>query len=86
MRFRKEPMYLWNDEEETYLRSDTNVFFAKKKGGNEFKIDHATKTVVGAINGKKEVPKEEYDSAGQKPDIKGTSQMKICINKCKNEF
>lgn len=63
-RFKKEIIYLWNDEAQVYVKSTPNDgYFAKFPGGNEFKIDASTDTVVMAIDGKREVKAAEYDKA-----------------------
>ena len=64
-RFKTEIMYLWNDEAEVYVKSDPAAkgYFAKFKGGQEFPIAADSKTVVMAIDGKREVSKKEYDDA-----------------------
>jgi hypothetical protein len=63
-RFKREVIYLWNDDAEAYVKSTPGRgYFAKLKGGKEFEIAADTDTVVMAIHGKREVTKEEYEKA-----------------------
>jgi hypothetical protein len=64
MRFKKEIIYLWNDDAQCYVKSTPkNGYFAKYPGKPEFKIDASSNTVVMAIDGKREVKASEYDNA-----------------------
>lgn len=63
-RFKKEIIYLWNDEVECYIKSvPGHGYFIKFKGGPEKEIPADSKTVVLAIETKQEVTKEEYEKA-----------------------
>jgi hypothetical protein len=63
-RFKKETIYLWEDEAEVYIKSTpTEGYFAKYPGNKEFNIGASTEIVNRAIDAKKEVSKNEYDKA-----------------------
>ncbi len=59
-RFKKEIIYLWEDEAECYIKSTPNGggYFAKYPGKTEFKIGASTGIVVRAIHAKKSVQKQ----------------------------
>ncbi len=63
-RFKKETIYLWEDEAEVYIKSiPKDGYFAKHPGKKEFKIASSTEIVNRAIDAKKEVSKDKYDKA-----------------------
>lgn len=63
-RFKTEPIYLWEDQEQVYVRSvPGGGYFAKYKGYKEFAIYHTDHIVVRAIAARQEVTKEEYEQA-----------------------
>ena len=64
MKFKVVPVYLFNDDAEVYVRSDPGTgFFARFAGKKEFSIRANTDTVTMAIDGRKEITKEEYEKA-----------------------
>lgn len=64
LRFKRETIYLYNDELECYIKSVPGKgYFAKFKGQMEKPIPAFSKNVTMAIDAKKEVAKEEYDLA-----------------------
>lgn len=61
-RFKTEPIYLYDDQEKTYVKSVPGKgYFAKLKGGKEFSMQYDNAIVIRAIDGKCEVAKKEYD-------------------------
>ncbi len=63
-RFKTETIYLWEDQEELYVCAVAGKgYFAKFKGGKEYKISSSSHIVVRAIHAKREVSKEEYENA-----------------------
>lgn len=49
MRFKNEIIFLWEDENEVYVKSvPGDGYYAKFPGGKEFKIAHGTDSVAGS--------------------------------------
>ena len=61
LRFKTEIIYLWEDEEQVYVKSTPAGYYAKFPGGKEYPIDQTTNIVTRAIHAKWEVTKEVYD-------------------------
>lgn len=63
-RFKKETIFLWEDENEVYVKSVPGKgYFAKFPGKQEYPIAPNTDTVTRAIDAQKEVTEEEYEKA-----------------------
>ncbi len=63
-RFKKEVIYLWNDEEEVFVKSVPGAkCYAKLKGGAEFEISPENEVVIRAMAAGKEVGRDEYNKA-----------------------
>lgn len=63
-RFKTEIIYLWEAEEEVYVRSvPTEGYYAKYKGCKEYRIESNEHIVARAIHACKEVTKEEYENS-----------------------
>jgi hypothetical protein len=63
-RFKKETIYLWNDEAQVYVKSVPGVgYFAKYKKGEEFPVVASSDLVVMAIDSKQEVSRSTYEKA-----------------------
>lgn len=63
-RFRNETIYLYDDQEETYIKSvPGDECYTKLKGGNEFRITPDNGIVIRAMHAGNEVSKKEFDQA-----------------------
>lgn len=63
-KFKTQTVYLWEDENQCYIKSVPGKgYFQKFPGSDEKPIDSNTDTVTRAILAKKEVPKEQYEKA-----------------------
>ena len=63
-KFKVVQVYLFNEDAQVYVRSDPGAgFFARFPGKEEFSIRANTDTVTMAIDGRKEISKEEYEKA-----------------------
>ncbi len=64
MRFKTETIYLWEDENEMYIKSVPGKgYFAKFPGKEEGPIAANSGSVTRAIEARKEISKAEYDKA-----------------------
>lgn len=63
-RFNHEVIYLWEDENELFIKSVPGKgYFARFPGGKEYKIAATSDSVTRAEAAMKEVSKEEYENA-----------------------
>lgn len=61
-KYRTKNVYLWEDSEQAFVRSQPNGhFFAKFPGGQEYRVDGDSDIVTRAIYADREVTKEQYD-------------------------
>lgn len=66
-RFKTETVYMWDDENQLYVKSIPGKgYLARSPGGEEYEIPFDSDTVVRAIHSEKEVTEKMYLS-GKKP-------------------
>jgi hypothetical protein len=62
-RFKTETIYLWNFQEDIFIKSEPAAgYWAKLPGGKEFKVQGDSELVVRTIFGRLEVTRDEYES------------------------
>ena len=60
-RFKNEEIFMWNDEEECFVRSEPGVgYFARFPGKKEYKISPNSKIVMMAIDSRNEITRQAY--------------------------
>lgn len=63
-RLRTQEVYLWEDENECYIKSvPDGGYFVKFPGGKESPIKADSDTVTRAVAAKKEVSKDKYENS-----------------------
>lgn len=63
IKYRTKDVYLWEDNEQAFVRYDHNTrhWFAKFPGGNEYRVNQDTDIVTRAMYADQEVTKQQYD-------------------------